>query len=99
MAVAAFCRVDRGAPVRLAGDVQVHVGGLATGGPDGCLDLPPRFVEDVSQDHLGALTAQQLCLSGTLSPRATANQCDFAIEPAHSTSPLYNVASTSLLTP
>src|SRR5215216_6388717 len=99
MAVAALCRVDRGAPVRLAGDVQVHVGGLATSGPDGCLDLPPRFVEDVAQNHFGSLTAKQLCLSGALSPCTTANQCDFAIEPAHSTSPLYSMASTSRVSP
>src|SRR5882672_5834585 len=39
--------------------------------------------------------SEQRCLSGALSPCATTDQCDFAIEPAHSTSPLHIVASMS----
>src|SRR6266568_9333967 len=95
LAVAALCRVYRGAPVCLAGDVQVDVGHLATGGPDLRLDLFPFFVPDISQDYLGALTDEQLRLGGALSPCTTADQCDFAIEPAHNAPLSQTVTSTS----
>jgi hypothetical protein len=54
-----------------------------SGGPNLGLNLFPCLVQDIAKDDFGTFTHKKLRLSSALSPRSTANQRDFPIEPAH----------------
>ena len=84
-AIATLCRLDGGAPVRFTGDIQVHVGRLAAGGTDLCLNLCAGFIQDISEDHMRTLAAKHACFAGALSPGSTTDEGHFAIEPTHNT--------------
>ena len=73
LAVAVHCGLHCRFPLRLAGDVQVHVGGLAAQFANLGLHLLAQVVENVAEDHAGALGGEHAGLAGALAPGAAAD--------------------------
>src|SRR6185436_19501007 len=70
-------------PVRLAGDVQMHVRGFTPGRADGGLDLLALGVPDVAEDDPGAFPGKCLRFRRPLSPSPTTDQRDLPVEFSH----------------
>src|SRR4030095_8453850 len=83
LAISPHRSVDCGLPVRLTGDIEMDVGGLAARGMNLCFDPAPVLVEHIAEDHLGVLATKELRFRGPLAPGPATDQGHFPIQPAH----------------
>src|SRR6266540_4472577 len=83
LAIAPHRRVYGSLPVRLPGDVEMDVCGLAARRMNLRCDRAPVVVEHIAEDHLGALTTKELRFRGPLAPGPATDQGHFPIQPAH----------------
>ncbi len=80
--------VSHGAlPVSLAGDVEMHVDGLAPGGAYGGFDLLALGISDVAEDDLGAFPGEACRLGRPLSAGPATDQRHLSIQLSHSILP------------
>src|SRR6266699_2867867 len=70
-------------PIGFAGDVQVDVGRLSSGGPDLRFGRLAFRIQDIPKDHFGAFATKHLRFTCTLPAGTATNQGNFTIEPSH----------------